>query len=413
MKNLNYLFLFFSILAAVTLASFIFSKYTFFEFRYKLADSNLEVREPKIITNKPTVNFCNEKTIFTDERDKEFCFRGPYLIKERGLEIDLSRKKAILYDEGKIKKILNLSYQSPENVWFQSPTGLFKIRTKEKLHWSTIGLVWMPYSMQYYEDFFLHGIPYRDNGEIITSTVSGGCLRFQNEIAKEIYDFVKINDPVLVFASYDKLTPKDEFSTPLNQEESFIYQKFYNPKRIAFYFSGDRQNLKYDYYNHTGVDFKLKLGATDRNVYAIKEGEVVKIIELGEEEDYGMGNTIIIKNQIDNKTLYSLYAHLSKVREDLKEGDKIKKGEVIGEIGSSGFGCKNYWRLGKNGCESQDEIDEHLHLEIKEKPVLYNPNDGKICFNKKNESDFCYRYAPDPLFKKGYYNPLEIIFQKS
>ena len=125
-----------------------------------------------------------------------------------------------------------------------------------------------------------------------------------------------------------------------------------------------------------------------------------------------MGNTIIIKHQINGKTIYSLYAHLSKIKEGLKEGSEIKGGESLGEIGSSGFGCEHYWRLNKNGCEGTDEINDNLHLEMKTKPVLYNPIGGKVCLNKNNQQDFCYRYAPDPLFSKGYYNPLDIIFKK-
>jgi len=390
----------------------VLSRNSYSEFSYVKSDSGPQESQKSLIIIQPTINYCDDNTIFADEDDKKYCFTSPYLIKDRGVEINLTTNKVTLYDKGKLIKTLDLLYQSPQNVWMQSPTGLFQIGTREKLHWSTIGLVWMPYSMQYYEDFFLHGIPYRPNGEVITSTVSGGCLRFEDETAKQLYDFVKIKDPVLVFASYDDLSINDGFSAPLNQKESFIFQKFYNPKRVTYYFSGDRQNLKYDYYNHTGVDLKLKPNATDKNVYAIKDGKISKIVYLGKEEDYGMGNTIIIEHQINGKTIYSLYAHLAKIKEDLKEGEQIKGGESLGEIGSSGFGCEQYWRLGKNGCDSENEPNDHLHLEIKTQPVLYNPIGGKVCFNKNNQQDFCYRYAPDPLLSKGYLNLLDLIFKK-
>ena len=390
----------------------VLSRNSYSEFSYVKSDSGPQESQKSLIIIQPTINYCDDNTIFADEDDKKYCFTSPYLIKDRGVEINLTTNKVTLYDKGKLIKTLDLLYQSPENVWMESPTGLFKIGTKEKLHWSTIGLVWMPYSMQYYEDFFLHGIPYRPNGNLINSMVSGGCLRFEDKVAKQIYDFVKIQDPVLVFASYNSLPLNDGFSSPLNMDESFILQRFYNPLRIARRFSGDRQNLKLDYYNHTGVDLKLKPGATDKNVYAIKDGVVSKIVYLGKEEDYGMGNTIIIKHQINGKTIYSLYAHLSKIKEGLKEGSEIKGGESLGEIGSSGFGCEHYWRLNKNGCEGTDEINDNLHLEMKTKPVLYNPIGGKVCLNKNNQQDFCYRYAPDPLLSKGYLNLLDLIFKK-
>jgi len=390
----------------------VLSRNSYSEFVYVKPDFGQQNYQKTLTIIQPDINYCDDNIIFTNEDDKKYCFLSPYLIKGRGVEIDLTTNKARLYDKGKLIKILDLLYQSPQNVWMQSPTGLFQIGIKEKLHWSTIGLVWMPYSVQYYENFFLHGIPYHPNGDAVTSTFSGGCLRFKDEAAKQLYDFVKTKDPVLVFASYDNLSLKDGFFTPLNQKESFIFQKFYNPKRVTHYFSGDRKNLKYDYYNHTGVDLKLKPNATDKNVYAIKDGKISKILHLGE-EDYGMGNTIIIEHQIDGKTIYSLYAHLAKIKENLKEGEEIRGGDSIGEIGSSGFGCEQYWRLGKNGCNSEDEPNDYLHLEIKTQPVLYNPNGGKLCFGKNNQRDFCYQYAPDSLFDKGYFNPINVIFKNN
>lgn len=384
------IFIFCVLLFVIIIGIYLLSEYSFSEFSYLISNSNDSINQKNLIIIKSILNYCDDNTIFANEDDKKFCFIDPYLIKDRGIEINLTTKKVLLYDRGKLIKTLNLLYQSPENVWFQSPTGLFKIGTREKLHWSTIGLVWLPYSMQYYEDFFLHGIPYRPNGDLINSTVSGGCLRFEDEVARQIYDFVKVQDPILVFASYDNLSLNEGFSAPLNMNESFILHKFYNPMRITRRFSGNRQNLKLDYYNHTGVDLKLTPNASDKNVYAIKDGKISKIVYLGKEENHGMGNTIIIEHQINGKIMYSLYAQLAKIKESLKEGYEIKKGEIIGEIDSN----------------------DYLHLEIKTKPVLYNPEGGKICLNKYNQKDFCYRYAPDPLLSKGYYNPLYIIFKK-
>jgi len=355
-------------------------------------------------------NYCLEETEFSTEEDKQLCFQDPYFIKDRGLEINLTDSRVTLYDNGNLIAVLPLRYQSPDNIWFESPTGLYRIGTREKLHWSTIGKVWMPYSMQYYEDFFLHGIPYYPNGKKLTSTVSGGCIRFADNVAKKLYEFVKIGDPVFVYATLDNLTPKENIVFPLDLDSSYISQRFYNPWRRYRRFAGDRAHLDLDYYNHTGVDFKLKQDAIDKHVYAVQDGKIARIIGVGK-DDHGMGNTVILEHQTDKGQIYSLYAHLLSVKTGLQEGNMIQQGDMIGTIGNSGLGCLNYWRLGQDGCNSTDPSNEFLHFEIKTTPVLENPLGGKICHNKYNESTLCYGYAPNPLSKLGYINPMSFLFE--
>jgi len=45
-----------------------------------------------------------------------------------------------------------------------TPVGSFDIKTKEPNHFSSISKVWMPYSMQFQGDYFLHGWPYWPDG---------------------------------------------------------------------------------------------------------------------------------------------------------------------------------------------------------------------------------------------------------
>jgi murein DD-endopeptidase MepM/ murein hydrolase activator NlpD len=77
---------------------------------------------------------------------------------------------------------------------------------------------------------------------------------------------------------------------------------------------------------HTGVDYAASRGTP---VKATGNG---KIIHRGKKGGYG--NTIIIQHG----TRYStLYAHLSKYRGGLKTGSRVKQGQTIGYIGSSGL----------------------------------------------------------------------------
>jgi len=374
-------------------------------------------------------NFCSKEIKFINEDDEKFCFQKSKLTEPRGIEVDLTNNKALLYDNGKLTKIFPLAYQSPENKWYQAPTGYYRVGVKHEKHLSSLFPVIMPYAIQFYEDFFIHGIPYYRDGKDVSSKFTGGCLRFNNDIAKEIYDLAKTGDQVVVYKTFDDLKIKEEFYPPVDLENFWIRQRFNNPYRL-FWNYGGTANLKLDYYHHTGVDFApsdaeprgqetqnyAEKDVRKLNVYAIDDGEIAKI-QLNNGNDHGLGNTIIIEHKIQTQInadknadkrgleskIYSLYAHLDSIKPELKEGDIIKKGEIIGEVGNSGYGCQNYWRIGEDGCESQAPRDIHLHFEIKKSGVLENPEAG--------QERFYYGYVPDYPQKYGYLDPMEFLFE--
>jgi len=77
-------------------------------------------------------------------------------------------------------------------------------------------------------------------------------------------------------------------------------------------------------YPHTGMDFRLKRNTDLRASYA---GTVI----FAEDSRTGYGNLVKIDH---GGGVVTYYAHLS--RPDVKAGDKVKKGQLIGKVGSSG-----------------------------------------------------------------------------
>jgi murein DD-endopeptidase MepM/ murein hydrolase activator NlpD len=77
------------------------------------------------------------------------------------------------------------------------------------------------------------------------------------------------------------------------------------------------------------------------NVKAIYDGQIENIIMVGD-NDFGFGNTIIIKHQFNDQILYSLYAHLEAINKDILIGQKVNGGTILGKTGASGYGCQNY-----------------------------------------------------------------------
>jgi len=235
-------------------------------------------------------------------------------------------------------------------------------------------------------------------------------LRFEDEIIKKIYKFLQPNDQIVIYKTFDDLEIKPRFYPPVNLKEYWIRQRFNNPFRETRKYSGT-ENLKFDYYQHTGIDFAPYSNTKDFSVYAIYNGKIIKI-QPNDGKDHGLGNTVIIEHYIDNEKIYSLYAHLSFIEENIREGMNVKKGEKIGKLGSSGYGCQNHWRIGPDGCNKNLAFDTHLHFEIKKAPSLENPFLGKICQKQNGEPKFCYGYTPDYPQKYGYLNPITYLFQK-
>lgn len=97
---------------------------------------------------------------------------------------------------------------------------------------------------------------------------------------------------------------------------------------------------------HKGIDIAGNIGD---DVIASMDGYVT----YAEFNDGGYGNLIIIEHKDDMKTYYG---HLSSFK--IKAGDSVKKGDVIGEIGSTGF-----------------STGPHLHFELRVNNNPVNPKE--------------------------------------
>ena len=96
---------------------------------------------------------------------------------------------------------------------------------------------------------------------------------------------------------------------------------------------------------HSGVDIT---GTASNNIFAIQSGKVI-VASTG--WNYGAGNNI----RIDHGNGYvSQYMHLARIQ--VREGDTVEKGQLIGQMGCSG------------SCTGK-----HLHFTIYKNGNLMNP----------------------------------------
>ncbi|MCX6712979.1 MAG: CapA family protein [Candidatus Vogelbacteria bacterium] len=111
---------------------------------------------------------------------------------------DLKEMAVTLYQDGREIKTMPILTIGKSGTAWETPRGSYAIETRERTHFSTIGSVYMPYSMQFNGNYFIHGETYYPGGAPVSATFSGGCIKLKTVDAKAIYDFAPIGTPVFV-----------------------------------------------------------------------------------------------------------------------------------------------------------------------------------------------------------------------
>ena len=114
------------------------------------------------------------------------------------LEINLSEMKTRVYKKGLVEKEVSIIKKGNLQEWGGSPTGLYKIMSGNKLSFSIVADVYMPYALRYYGKYYIHGEPYYPGGEKTQYDISGGCISLADKDAEMIFGLTELNMPVLV-----------------------------------------------------------------------------------------------------------------------------------------------------------------------------------------------------------------------
>ncbi|MBY0539392.1 L,D-transpeptidase family protein [Patescibacteria group bacterium] len=119
------------------------------------------------------------------------------------ISADLVAMKLFLYENGTIVNEFPIQSKGKPGTSWETPSGFYSIKTKEEVHYSTIGKVYMPFSMQFYGNYFIHGWTYYPDGTPVSASYSGGCIKLTTEDAQKVFAFADIDTGVFV---YDKKT---------------------------------------------------------------------------------------------------------------------------------------------------------------------------------------------------------------
>lgn len=114
---------------------------------------------------------------------------------------------------------------------------------------------------------------------------------------------------------------------------------------------------------HNGIDIA---NSGSRPIYAVADG-LVRRSYLSS----SYGETIMIKHSINGETWESVYAHMRSGSRKFKAGDKVKQGDIIGFMGSTGNSTgqhlhfelhkKGLWNIKKsNSVNPEDYLEKNL-----------------------------------------------------
>lgn len=126
--------------------------------------------------------------------------------------------------------------------------------------------------------------------------------------------------------------------------------------RITGEFGGQRILNGKKKKDHNGIDFGGDEGVS---VYAISDG----IVRLAGEKFYYNGNFVLLDH---GQGLSSVYLHLSKLH--VKNNQNVKKGDLIGEVGSTGRATGPHLHLGIQWYKKRIDPANVLNLNL-EQPV--------------------------------------------
>ncbi len=127
-----------------------------------------------------------------------------------------------LYQDGEILESFEiLSKGRPGTAW-ETPPGSFEVMYKTENHFSSIGEVWLPYSMQFFGNYFIHGWPHHSDGSPVPQGYSGGCIRLDDDDARKVYEFASLGTNVIVLGTTkESIAAKQTGRYVINDSQNF------------------------------------------------------------------------------------------------------------------------------------------------------------------------------------------------
>lgn len=292
--------------------------------------STIELNDDKMtsVISDITSSTPNITKIITPH-DEALKLHTQYTIPSKGKVIlaNLDRKTIDILEDGNNIKSINIVSIGKPNKYYETPGGVYKIKSWETSHYSSLGHVYMPWSMQFSGNYFIHGIPYYEDGERVSTEYSGGCIRLEDDDAKFIYDFSDKSTYVFVVKN-------DDDDSILTDDDSSDLSRYLNNYKDKKYLALDLSNNWY----YTNAN---DLSATDT------ESSIANIIIALTNLDY-ISQERKIRDENGNEV-----KQLSKLG-DILQGDLYYKNKALDYVGRAMFQAYANTKIKSIGLESTD-----------------------------------------------------------
>ena len=334
-------------------------RFTYYEYSSKSGDNHQSIIDKLDISKKEKkkilATILNEKKLKILNINQKFNFKLDNLSKEKVVEfrVETGKKNEIVFSKSADKDKF-ISRVITKN--FKKKVVYKETIIKDSLYNSAINLninpniilefarlygfqidfqrdIWKDDSFQIiYEEFVNENKEVIDTGEIIFAN-----LNLQNT-DYQLYKFEYAKNKIDYFDENGKSVKKTLMKTPINGARlSSSYGKRKHP--ILGYTK-----------MHTGTDFAAPTGTP---IMASGDGKIMKAGWCG-----GGGNCVKIKH---NNVYQTVYAHMSKFGRGIKRGTRVKQGQIIGYVGSTGL-----------------STGPHLHYEVIENGKKVNSQKLKL-----------------------------------
>lgn len=154
----------------------------------------VEYQGERIIVREPVAEF-----VITEEVEQITLPPIEEVLRADGIYINLEKMELVVEKDSNMR-VYTIGAIRKGMKNYNTPRGDFEALYKTENHLSSYFNVWMPYSVQFEGDYFLHGYPtYNDDARTpVPYGTSGGCIRMNTSDMKEIYKLIEIGMPIII-----------------------------------------------------------------------------------------------------------------------------------------------------------------------------------------------------------------------
>lgn len=124
------------------------------------------------------------------------------------IAVDTAGKKITLYEDGTSTKAFRVVSLAAPLSLYEVPTGSYAVSGKEPQHLSRRSGLWMPYTIEFGDNYFIHGSPVDKGGDVSINS-DGIAIELSASDANEVYDFASVGVKVVVTGGF----PRSSFAS--------------------------------------------------------------------------------------------------------------------------------------------------------------------------------------------------------